>query len=105
MLQWGRGLEPAETASPRRSPCGSTSSRFNGAAGLNPRRQVPCGAGGLNVPELQWGRGLEPAETAETIIFVTRHFFTSRAAGLNPRRPRRLQRENRILREKLGPRA
>ncbi len=62
-LQWGRGLEPAETVSTTSGSIGRRS--FNGAAGLNPRRHAAAAVlEELGVEVLQWGRGLEPAETS-----------------------------------------
>src|SRR6266705_3002300 len=60
-LQWGRGLEPAETQ----------------------RRESAIHSGW----RLQWGRGLEPAETriSNTMSAPLPSHFNG-AAGLNPRR-------------------
>ena len=64
LLQWGRGSSPAETTTLATPLMAAV--RFNGAAGVHPRRLVGDGAEPDERALLQWGRGSSPAETRYT---------------------------------------
>ena len=104
VLQWGRGSSPAETSpawstqmgrsrasmGPReftRGDCGSrpsswlSTSRFNGAAGVHPRRRGSRYHALGCVSALQWGRGSSPAETR----WVTLQQQRGTRASMGPR--------------------